>query len=143
MKVIITPTENARKHNPDEPFESVTVSTNGTNGTNVIPYNTPVEITQDEFEIVSTASYPHPENQLSCKYFEVQVLSTVNEREANIAQKIVDEVKVFTAVYANTIKSLKPLGVDNYELVTAAIAVYEKISKDTTNERNVTSENSN
>lgn len=137
MKVVIIPTDNARKHNPEEPFESVII------GTNVIPYNTPVEITQDEFEIVSTASYPHPENQLSCKYFEVQVLSIVNERETNIAQKIVDEVKVFTAVYANTMKSLKPLGVDNHELVTAAIAVYKKISKDTTNERNVTSENSN
>lgn len=123
MRVIITPTELARTTFPEEKFEVVEVA-----GATV-KLSTIVDLTDAQHASLFAASFPHPENGLPCKYFSVQVVTTPDPVSVSLASAVVDDVKLYAAVYANLLSTLGE-SIHPSDAVTAATAVYSRIKED-------------
>lgn len=123
MKILILPTDAAKLHFPDEPFEAVEVLKKK------LPINKEVEVTEEQYHTLVTFSYAHPEHGLSCKYFVVKVISLVENNEPDaITSLLLDQCKLYAGVYLTLESGPLKDKLSPQALVTATSAVYEQIN---------------
>lgn len=121
MKVIITPTLVAKEYHPDEPFDEIEVNNKR------LAIGSEVVITDEDYSTLFNSTFT-PSHGLPCKYFDITVTCTKNEqqiREEELAALLLDEVKLYTAIYATISKQNV---IEHDHIGTAATAIYERLS---------------
>lgn len=133
MYVKITPTDLTRTTFPDEVFDFIDI------GGTKVPLSQPVTITDAQHATVFAATFAHPENGLPCKYFIVETISESSPESALLANAVVDEVKLYAAIYANLLSTLDK-AISPTDAAHAASTIYIKF-KDTYGKETVSTDN--
>ena len=121
MKAIISPTLVAKEYHPDEPFDSVEI-----NG-KIIPLGIETAITEADYASLFNSTFT-PAHGIPCKYFDIVVTCAKNEqqiKEEELATSLLNEVKLYTAIYATITKQNI---IEHDHVGTAATTIYERLS---------------
>lgn len=122
MRITVKPTDIARSLHPEEKFQEVSVEASP----KPIPLDVEVEVTEQVYNALFHATFPHPTNNFPCRYFDIVVHSTVDAKASELGSKVVENTKLFAAIYASLMSHnvVKPA-----DLGTSTTAIYQHIVK--------------
>ena len=123
MLVTINYTQNALEHFPDilQPVFKY--------GSAELPIGSRIEITEASYNALVSATYPHPDNNLPCRYFTIVVHSIETEQQVDpLVTLLLDEIKLYKAIYLQLKSKLDSQDLTDSDFAAAANVLYTTIS---------------